>query len=126
MLMARKFKIYIDEEVHSSIADGEQLEINIPPNSEELTVKIMNYWSKPISLNFNDSKKYVIKQNRVSTAATYLLVFFAVLHFITEFTKPIEPPIFLLCAIPFLLLQIYYSTFGRHNVILVEEMMSEI
>ncbi len=121
MLMGRKFKIYIDQKECDSINDGEIKQIEIPQDAKELTVKIMNYKSKPISLNVNDSESYVIKQNLVSTITTYLMILFAAIFFVSKFVIEKEQVLFLYICTPFVLISIYYSTFGNRSVIQLEK-----
>ena len=121
MLMGRKFKIYIDDNLQDEIHNGEIKEIEIPPNSKELTIKVMNYISKPIILEFLDSESYEIKQNLVSNIATYIIIVFAFIFFMTKFLLEHEQSIFLYIAVPFCLISIYFSTIGRRNVLQLEK-----
>ena len=121
MLMVRKFKILIDGKEHGVISNGEEIEVEIPPDADELHIKIMNYVSKPIKLNQNESGKYVVTQSVLSTLTTYGMILFGGLFFIFKFVLDNHQPIFLYTAMPFFILSIFYSTAGRNNVILVTE-----
>jgi hypothetical protein len=119
--MGRKFKIYIDDILHDDISNGEIKKIDVPPNSKELTIKVMNYTSKPITLGSLDSESYSIRQNLISTITTYIMVVFAAIFFMTKVILEQEQPIFLYIATPFFLISIYYSTIGRKNVLQLEK-----
>jgi len=117
ILMGRKFKIYINDNLFDSISDGEIKKIDIPSNSKELTVKVMNYKSKPIVLNSLESETYVIRQNLIATLATYIGGLCVVIFFLSKFVLEQEQRIFFYISTPFLLVSIYYSTIGRRSVI---------
>ncbi len=117
ILMGRKFKIYIDDHLVDSISNGEVKRINIPLNSKELTVKVMNYKSKPITLDSLEFETYVIRQNLIASITTYVVGLFVALFFLSKFVLEQEQLIFLYIAAPFLLISIYYSTIGRRNII---------
>jgi hypothetical protein len=121
MLMARKFKIYIDNKPYDSIINGELKRFDIPPNSKELTVRVMNYSSNPISLDPLDSEQYVIKQNLFSTIVTSIVIVFAAIFFTLKFIFEQEHRIILYIAAPFVLISLYYSTIGKKSVIQIKK-----
>lgn len=118
MLMARKFKIYIDNNRFGDISDGEQKIIEIPAESNQLTVKVMNYVSKPITMK--DSETYEISQSIISVVTTFLMIISVGIYMFTKYLAKNEQPMFLYIAAPFVLISLYYSTFGRKNVIQVK------
>ena len=117
VLMARNFKILVDGVLVDKIGDGETKTIILPPNSSKLTVKIMNYETRPKKVCNDNSYKFTIKQNIISTITTIGMMFFALIYFITKYIMEQEQKIFLFIAVPFFFGQIYYSTFGRKDVV---------
>lgn len=117
MLMGRRFKIFIDSVEVETISDGELKEIKIPTDKKELILKIMNYKSAPIMLDTVNDDTFEIKQNLVSNIATYGMMIFTAAFFITKYVAKEEKIFLLYIAVPFLLVNVFYATFGRKNVI---------
>lgn len=125
MLMGRKFKIYIDNTLFDTISDGEKKDIELPDDSIALTIKVMNYSSKPLPLNSTLNESYLIRQSMTSTIVTSFMILFSALYLGSKFIFKNTEPILLYLAAPFFLVSIYYSTIGRSKVIQLEKLNTE-
>lgn len=120
ILGARKFKIIIDGQEIAEIGNAEIKIIEIPYDTQQLKLKVMNYESKTIDLNSAINNSFVVKQNVLSSMSSLLVAIFAVVFLIFKFILEQDKLVVLFFAFPFVIASIYFSTFGRKKVIQIE------
>lgn len=117
ILLGRTFKIKIDGEIVTTIANKETKTISLPENSSEMTVKIMQYESRPMKIDNIHSNNYSIKMKKLTNLFSYGLMLTAPPYLITSFVDEGKNQLFIFLLLPFLLGNIYYMTIGRRDVI---------
>jgi hypothetical protein len=117
MLAGRNFKILIDGKIVGNIGNNEVKQFETPSIAFKLTTKVMFNESKAIELKEGQPGDYTIKQNLISTIATIgMSICFATYFVINNFEKS-DNKLLVYIGIPFLIVNLYFSTFGRKNVI---------
>jgi hypothetical protein len=114
MWMLRDFEIFIDGEKKDVISNDETKVLELPDNSKILTVRISSHQSKPEMIFDVVEGEYIISINKNSIFITFVTGFIVMLYFVIRKELEIEiPKIYYLFALPLLLLNIYYFTFGK-------------
>ncbi len=119
MLAGRNFKILIDGKIVGNIGNNEVKQFETPSIAFKLKTKVMFNESKVIELKEGQTGDYTIKQNIISTIATLGMTLCFIPHFL--FFKETNNDFFLYIGIPFLLVNLYFSTFGRKNVLQIKK-----
>ncbi|WP_298543062.1 hypothetical protein [uncultured Aquimarina sp.] len=119
LLGAKKLDLIIDKKLVYKIDNGKTKELKAPQKSKEMIAKIKKYEVTIQLIESDILEKFEIKFNIYFLIATYGMGLFVLINIITKFILKIDEPLFIYLLIPFLLVSLYYSTFGKKKVLLL-------
>ena len=123
MAAMRTMKIEIDGQVIDDIKNGERKTMLIGDQDETMSFNLMGSRSGNIDLTDkkNFGKTFIVLQNPVETASTWILIPLAIFLLFIRDSRPDLAPILISIAVPLLFVSFYFKTIGRKKALLIKE-----
>ena len=121
MNMARRYRIYVDEQKIGTVSNNEIKEFDIAPGIHTFKAKVDWCGSKDISFYISEGETKTIQITSFGYKYHFILITACifVLHFILYFFFGIDYVVWALA--PFMPIILYFITFGRNRYLAISE-----